>query len=81
MSAVTAKDRARLASVQAQRLAAQRPLQSPSAPAGFWALQALQAPGLHVYGGTVPPQTVARRRAANRAARAARRVHRVRAVR
>lgn len=39
-------------------------------------LAALTNRARHVYGGTVPPQTVARRRAANKAARLSRRVNR-----
>jgi len=44
-------------------------------------LLALNRSGKPIYGGTVPPEVVARRRAANRAARRARRVHRVRSAR
>lgn len=39
-------------------------------------LVAIQSTMSHVYGGTVPPETVARRRKANKAARKARQVHR-----
>ncbi|GAA2022308.1 hypothetical protein WDZ16_13100 [Pseudokineococcus marinus] len=44
-------------------------------------LLALNQSGKHIYAGTVPPHVTARRRAANRAARQARRVHRARAAR
>jgi hypothetical protein len=36
----------------------------------------LNATGKHIYGGTVPPAVVARRRAANKVARASRRANR-----
>ena len=39
-------------------------------------LLAMSATGKHVYGGTVPPAVVARRRASNKAARQARRAGR-----
>lgn len=41
-------------------------------------LYALQVTGKHVYGGTVPPKVVARRRAANKVARVSRRHNRKR---
>lgn len=42
-------------------------------------LSALQRPTLHVYGGTVPDDVIADRRARNRRARAARRITRKKA--
>lgn len=42
-------------------------------------LSALQRPKMHVYGGTVPEDVVAARRARNKRARAARRINRKKA--
>lgn len=43
---------------------------------GLSILVGLGAAGKHVYGGTVPPETVTKRRAANRVARKSRKVNR-----
>ncbi len=48
---------------------------------GLAVLLGLQNTGRHVYAGTVPAATVARRRAANKVARRSRRVNRVRSAR
>lgn len=50
---------------------------SKAATPSFQMLQALGRTGKHVYAGTVPAATVARRRAASRRARAARRAARL----
>lgn len=59
-----------------------KPAATPEpSPTSVGLLYALNGSGKHIYGGTVPAEVVARRRAANRAARAARRMHRTRAAR
>ena len=52
--------------------------QSPQQRKAFTVASALGLTGKHVYAGTVPPEEVARRRAANRVARRQRRVNRLR---
>ena len=47
-----------------------------AAPSSFPMLEALNRLGRHIYAGTVHPRTVARRRAANKLARASRRANR-----
>lgn len=43
---------------------------------GLAVLLGLQSTGKHIYGGTVPPAVVAKRRAANKVARKSRRANR-----
>lgn len=63
----------RLSGVAAEIL---RPTFSPLERTQRTVLAALSGGAKHVYGGTVPPKTKARRRAANKAARVARRASR-----
>lgn len=49
---------------------------SGPSPASLVTLAALNRSGQHIYGGTVPAHVVARRRAANKVARASRRANR-----